>query len=296
ALEGDEHLVEGTAERALDGGHGDGWGEGGNAVLQQRQLVGDVRRHQVAPRRQDLAELHEDRAEALQRQAQAHAAWRVQPAPEREHAREAVQPRAIEARQDDLVEPMAQHHPDDGEAPQEAAHGGLRSGSRLAPWAPTSCRPSPRPSRAPAKRRSASATRPATEAMACAGASPITRARSSSTSQRTLSTTQLISAASCTSPSMRMVGRSPAIALRASDSGEPSDTSRRRSGTAPSDARSSSPAGVTRSVTKKLRHCTRAVRPLWRARRSIASLSCMSTWFRNSTARCCTSCTSHAGG
>ena len=35
-----------------------------DAVLQQRQFVGDVRRHQVAARGQDLAELDEDRARA----------------------------------------------------------------------------------------------------------------------------------------------------------------------------------------------------------------------------------------
>src|SRR5574337_1518818 len=45
-----------------------------------------------------------------------------------------------------------------------------------------------------------------------------------------------------------------------------------------------------------MRHCTRATRPHWRARRSMASRSCMSTWLRNSTTRCCSSCTSHAGG
>ena len=45
-----------------------------DAVLQQRQFVGDVGRHQVAARRQDLPELDEDRPELLQRQAQARAA------------------------------------------------------------------------------------------------------------------------------------------------------------------------------------------------------------------------------
>ena len=40
-------------------------------VLQQGQFVGHVRRHQVAAGGQDLAELDEDRAEILQRQARA---------------------------------------------------------------------------------------------------------------------------------------------------------------------------------------------------------------------------------
>ena len=45
-----------------------------HAVLQLGQFVGQVQRQQVAPRRQHLAELDEDRPQPLQRQAQAHAA------------------------------------------------------------------------------------------------------------------------------------------------------------------------------------------------------------------------------
>ena len=52
------------------------------------------------------------------------------------------------------------------------------------------------PVRSPTNCRSAAATRRAPLPMACAGTSPITRARSSSTSQRTWSTSQLTSAAS----------------------------------------------------------------------------------------------------
>ena len=62
------------------------------------------------------------------------------------------------------------------------------------------------------------------------GASPIQRARSSSTSQRTWSTSQLISPANCTSPSMRMAGLSPRKGtLRQGPGGDSSVTSRRRS-------------------------------------------------------------------
>ena len=51
--------------------------EGRDAVLQQRQFFGHVRRQQVAARGQHLAELHEDRAQFLQGQAQALAARQV---------------------------------------------------------------------------------------------------------------------------------------------------------------------------------------------------------------------------
>ena len=64
----------GAAERLLDQRARGVAVERRDAVLQQRQFVGDVRRHQVAARRQDLPELDEDRPELLQRQAQARAA------------------------------------------------------------------------------------------------------------------------------------------------------------------------------------------------------------------------------
>jgi hypothetical protein len=43
--------------------------EGRDPILQLGQLVGDVGRHQVAPGREDLPELDEDRAEFLQCEA-----------------------------------------------------------------------------------------------------------------------------------------------------------------------------------------------------------------------------------
>jgi hypothetical protein len=56
-----------------------------HAVLQTGQFVGDIERQQVAPGRQDLPELDKDRPQALQRLAQAHAPWCIQPAPDRHH-------------------------------------------------------------------------------------------------------------------------------------------------------------------------------------------------------------------
>ena len=53
-------------------------GNGGTRSCSLRELVGDVGRQQVAPRRQHLAELDEDRPQPLQRLAQPHAARRVE--------------------------------------------------------------------------------------------------------------------------------------------------------------------------------------------------------------------------
>ena len=88
-------------------------GERRHAVLQQRQFVGDVGRQQVAPGRQHLAELDEDRAQVLQRLAQALAARRRQVAAEREDAGQRAQPGPLEAGEDQLVQAVAQGHPDD---------------------------------------------------------------------------------------------------------------------------------------------------------------------------------------
>ena len=75
---------------------------------------------EVAPRRQHLPELDEDRAEILERQAQPHGARRRRVAPERERARE--RPHGAEAlvAGQEFVEPVLERDRDDlGEA-QEA--------------------------------------------------------------------------------------------------------------------------------------------------------------------------------
>ena len=59
-----------------------------HAVLQLGQLVGHVGRQQVAPGRQHLAELDEDRAQTLERLAQARATRLVEAAPDGDHARQ----------------------------------------------------------------------------------------------------------------------------------------------------------------------------------------------------------------
>jgi hypothetical protein len=90
ALEGREHLADADTEAALDLAGGKLGGERRHAVLQLGELVGDVERQQVAPRREDLPELDEDWPEHLERLAQPHRARR---APPRVHA-EIMQPEA----------------------------------------------------------------------------------------------------------------------------------------------------------------------------------------------------------
>ena len=88
-----EHLVDRPVVRALERGEHEFGGERRHLVLQLRELVGDVGRQQVAARRQQLAELDEDRAQRFERQAQAHRARRVEPAPEQQTFEQPAQPR-----------------------------------------------------------------------------------------------------------------------------------------------------------------------------------------------------------
>ena len=104
-------------------------GERRHAVLQLRELVRDVGRQQVAPRRQHLAELDEDRAEALERQAQAHRARARQIAPERDAVDERPQPAHALVAEQELVETVALRHGQDAEQPRQA-HGRDCSGRR----------------------------------------------------------------------------------------------------------------------------------------------------------------------
>ena len=64
-IEAQENLADRLAERPLDDGDGLLGRKRRHAVLQQRQLIGDVRRQQVAPGGQHLAKLDEDRPQFL---------------------------------------------------------------------------------------------------------------------------------------------------------------------------------------------------------------------------------------
>ncbi len=135
-LEAGEHLVEPAAEAALDLAHRQHGIERRHAVLQGGEFVGDVGRQQVAPGRKHLAELDEDRPEVFQCPTQPHAARLRQAAAERDHAHQPLQPRALQAGQDDLVQSEAKDREEDaGEA--EDAHPAyvrrpVRSSIRLA--------------------------------------------------------------------------------------------------------------------------------------------------------------------
>ena len=65
-LELGEYVGDPEPQAALDLRHRQRCREGRHAVLEHRELVGDIRRHQVAPGGEHLAELHEDRSQALE--------------------------------------------------------------------------------------------------------------------------------------------------------------------------------------------------------------------------------------
>ena len=112
-IEAREHLGERPLVRELDDAARVGAGERRHAILQLFQLVGDVARQQIAARRQHLPELHEDRAELFEREAQALAARGIALAPEpgggREIEREAQRTEQV-GRANDPVEPVPHEH------------------------------------------------------------------------------------------------------------------------------------------------------------------------------------------
>ena len=95
-LEAREHQRQRAAVGALDLLPRERAGKGRHAVLQLRELVGDVGRQQVAARGDRLAELHEDRAELFEREAQplaaAHRPAALEPHPWGEKEQEAQRP------------------------------------------------------------------------------------------------------------------------------------------------------------------------------------------------------------
>ncbi|MCY1528890.1 hypothetical protein D9M68_640120 [compost metagenome] len=119
AVEAREQAGDLGAELFLDQRHRVLGIERRHLVLEEGQLVGDVRRQQVAAGRQQLAELDEDRPEVLQRQAQAFAARQVQlparqPAPGQQEARGGQPPGQRQGEQQ-VVEAVADDHALDGQ-------------------------------------------------------------------------------------------------------------------------------------------------------------------------------------
>ena len=121
-LELAEHGIDRLAQALLDQAAGLGGGDWRHLVLQPRQFVGDVRRHQIAPGGQHLAKLDENRAQGLQRQPQALAARRVEAAPQRDRPGQRADPAVLEAGQHQLVDTVPQQRHDDEDQPREVPH------------------------------------------------------------------------------------------------------------------------------------------------------------------------------
>ena len=99
-----KYLVDGLAIGALERGQHKLRRERRHLVLQFGEFVGDIRRQQIAPRRQHLTEFDEDRTERLQRKAQPHCAWRVKLAPEQQRLEHGTQAAHTFVAEKELVE------------------------------------------------------------------------------------------------------------------------------------------------------------------------------------------------
>jgi hypothetical protein len=134
AIERLEYLVDRLRVNALERRHHLVRRKRRDLVLQLGQLVGDVSRQEVAPRRQHLSELDEDRAQILQRQTKPHGARRRYIAPEGDRARGGPQPVKAFVSEQELVEPVFERDAQYLDEP-ERAHGADCKGS-LANTAP----------------------------------------------------------------------------------------------------------------------------------------------------------------
>ena len=134
-LEAGEHGFDALAESLFDQLTCLSGGEWRYVVLQLREFVGNVRWDQVAPRRQHLTELHEDRPEALERQPQALSSRHVEPPACRDHANQHLHPALAEVGQCQLVETVAINREDDEKKTREMPHRGGNSEPPASPWA-----------------------------------------------------------------------------------------------------------------------------------------------------------------
>src|SRR5690606_18118555 len=131
-VEAGEQFADRRAERTLDDGARHLAVERRDLVLQQCEVVDDVRRQQVAAGREDLPELDEDRPQLLQRQAQAGTARlrrdRGRGARhERPHQLEPALGRGVVQQG---IEPVAQQDAADACGAQDAAQAVLRADRR----------------------------------------------------------------------------------------------------------------------------------------------------------------------
>ena len=132
AVKRDKNIVNLAVEGALDAGNGHLTAKRRHPVLQTGEFVGNVNRQQVAPGGQHLAKFHKNGPQALQRLPNALTAWRFQVASDRNHARNHTQPGLLKTVQEQLVQPVAEHHPNDKNTSNQARHVGDRPGTLAA--------------------------------------------------------------------------------------------------------------------------------------------------------------------
>src|SRR5690606_37402523 len=106
-------------QRTLDLGDRQVAVERRHAVLQKCEFFRNIRRNQVAPGGQHLAELDEDRSQLFQRLAQALAARRGNIAPEHQHIYGARKARRRQAGNRDIVQTITQGHAQDFQRTQK---------------------------------------------------------------------------------------------------------------------------------------------------------------------------------
>ena len=122
ALEGEKNFAERFAKRFFNRLDRNLRIEGRHAVLQLGQLLCHIGRQQVAARGQHLTKFDKNRPQLLQRLAQALPARSVQAAAQGQDTAQDTQPRVAKAGEHQLVQPITQHHPEDGPRAKETAH------------------------------------------------------------------------------------------------------------------------------------------------------------------------------
>ncbi len=91
-------------------------------ILQLRELIGDIHRQQVAPGRQHLAELHENRPETFEREAQPHAGRLIELAADRGDAQQQPHAPVVDTAEHHLIETEADNRKENLEETQKT-HG-----------------------------------------------------------------------------------------------------------------------------------------------------------------------------
>ena len=114
-----EHLVDRPVVRALERGEHEFGRERRHLVLQLGELVGDVRRQQIAARRQELAEFDEDRTQRFQREPQAYCPGRVEPAAKQQKFKYPAQTAHALMAEYEFVESEPQTDGDDFQQPEK---------------------------------------------------------------------------------------------------------------------------------------------------------------------------------